>query len=146
MSAINEWFGYYNAIFRYIERTYGKAELDRYLDYLAKVPNRDVAETYRQGGLEAIQTRYVKNFTKDGDENSVASEMHGGELAIRVHCPAFYNSPAAEHPDRQAGPFLCECCKKLNAGILREAGFSLGVGQDHPGDCVWRIRKAGEPL
>lgn len=146
MSAINEWFGYYNAIFCYIERTYGKEERKRYLAYLARVPNADVAEAYRLGGLEAIRSRYERNFRKDGDEHSVVTETEGETLRMRVRCPAFYNAPAAGHRDRQAGPFLCECCKELNAGILREAGYDLTVEQEQPGDCAWRIRKAEETI
>lgn len=144
MSAINEWFGYYNAIFLYIERTYGREELERYLAYLAKVSNSDVSEAYRAGGLEAIKARYCKNFQKDGDEHSVAAQIEDGTLKMLVRCPAFYNSPAAAYPDRQVGAFLCECCKKLNAGILREAGYDLAVEQEHPGDCVWQVCKGEE--
>ena len=142
MSAINEWFGYYNAIFTYIERTYGQAELDNYLAYLAKVPNSDVSALYREGGLPAIEARHAANFRKDGDETSVSTERTDDTLTMRVHCPAFYASPEGAHPDRKVGPFLCACCKKLEGGILREAGYTLTVAQDAPGDCVWRVTKA----
>ena len=42
MSAINEWFGYYNAVFTHIHRTYGERELNLYLEHIAKVAYSDI--------------------------------------------------------------------------------------------------------
>ena len=139
MSAINEWFGYYNAVFTHIGRTYGEQELDLYLEHIAKVAYCDIIEAYKTGGLQEIRDHYVGNFKKDGDENTVASQLTEQALHLQVHCPAFYNSPPAVHPDRQVGPFFCDCCRKLNQQILKEAGFDLQVTLDCPGDCAWRI-------
>lgn len=146
MSAINEWFGYYNAVFTHIHRTYGEKELDLYLEHIAKVAYSDIIEIYKTGGLQAICDHYVNNFRKDGDEESVTAELTEQTLTMQVHCPAFYNSPPAVHPDRVVGPFFCQCCKKLNAGIMEEAGYTLQVTQECPGDCVWKIGKKGEFL
>lgn len=140
MSAINEWFGYYNAVFTHIHRTYGEQELNLYLEHIGKVAYSDIIKTYKSGGLKEIQDHYVGNFQKDGDESSVVSQLTEQVLRLQIRCPAFYNSPPAAHPDRQVGLFLCDCCKKLNQQILKEAGFNLQVTQDHPGDCVWTIQ------
>lgn len=139
MSAINEWFGYYNAVFAYIHNTYGEKELDLCLEHLAKEAYCDVIKLYQTGGLDAIRERYLGNFQKDGDETSAAAVLTEGQLTLQIHCPAFYASPPAIHPDRQVDAFFCSCCQKLNKGILRESGYSLQVEQQHVGDCRWCI-------
>lgn len=139
MSAINEWFGYYNAVFTHIHRTYGERELDLYLEHIAQVAYSDIIETYKTGGLQEIRKHYTGNFQKDGDENSVVSQLTDQTLRLQVRCPAFYNSPPAAHPDRKVGPFFCDCCRKLNQQILKEAGFDLQVTLDCPGDCAWTV-------
>ena len=101
MSAIGEWFGYYSAIFNYMEKTYGREELERYLDYIAKVPNCDISAQYREGGLDVIRARYEKNFRLDGDENTVHSVCDGESLQMQVRCPAYFNAPPSAHPARQ---------------------------------------------
>ena len=45
MSAINEWFGGYCCMFRYIGRTYGEQELHRYFTYLAQTAYGSGSET-----------------------------------------------------------------------------------------------------
>ena len=140
MSAINEWFGYYNAVFTHIRRTYGQQELELYLEHIGKVAYSDIIETYKSGGLKEIRDHYVGNFQKDGEENSVTSKLTEQTLCLQVRCPAFHNSPPAAHPDRQVGPFFCDCCRKLNQQILKESGFDLQLTQDCPGDCVWTIQ------
>lgn len=139
MSAINEWFGYYNAVFTHIHRTYGQKELELYLEHIAKVAYIDIVETYKTGGLQEICDHYVGNFKKDGDYQSVTAQLSEQMLCLQVRCPAFYNSPPAAHPDRKVGPFFCQCCRKLNQQILKEAGFDLQITQECPGDCHWAI-------
>lgn len=141
MSAINEWFGYQNAILLYMMRTYGEEELDRYLGYLAKTAYNDVTPVFRAEGLPVIERRYTANLKKDGDETSVTSELDHDTLTLRIRCPAFYHAAEERHPDRQCGPFYCDCCKKLETMILREAGYALTIDLLRCGDCVWTIRK-----
>lgn len=141
MSAIGEWFGYYSAIFNYMEKTYGREELERYLDYIAKVPNCDISAQYRAGGLDAIRARYEKNFRLDGDENTVRSVCDGESLQMQVRCPAYFNAPPSAHPARQITERFCDCCIRLNTGILREAGYALTVQKTGTGTCEWCIRK-----
>lgn len=144
MSAINEWFGGYSAIFRYIERTYGEKELDNYLAYLAREAYSDVTPVYREGGLEAVQARYVKNFRMDGGEEAVSSRLEDGALTMEVRCPAFHNAPKERHPDRQCGGFFCRCCQTLNARILAEAGYGLDVSMERCGDCIWTVKRVDD--
>ena len=120
--------------------------LDLYLEHIAKVAYCDITQIYKSGGLQAICDHYVDNFRKDGDEKSVTADLTEKELTMQVHCPAFHNSPPALHPDRIVGPFFCQCCQKLNKGILAESGYELQVEQTCPGDCAWKIGKKGESL
>lgn len=141
MSAINEWFGFYNAVFTHINRTYGEKEMKLYLEHIAKVAYSDIIETYKAGGLREICDHYVGNFRKDGDENTVTAQLTEHALTMQVRCPAFFNSPPSAHPDRVVGPFFCQCCKKLNTDILDYAGYDLQITQECPGDCVWKATK-----
>lgn len=141
MSAINEWFGYYNSIFAYIQRTYGQEELERYFDYLVNTPYSDVVESFRNGGLDAIRTRYTKNFIKDGDEHTVQAEQEGDTLTMHVRCPAYFNAPPVSSEDRQIGPFFCACCERLETGVLQAAGYELKIDRQDPAHCLWTIQK-----
>ena len=94
MSAIHEWFGYTQAIYTYIQRKYGPEELDRYFQYLAEEAYCDVTIQYRDGGLEAVRDRYVKNFRKDGDENSAAAEIQDNVLIMDVRLYPYRSSQA----------------------------------------------------
>ena len=139
MSAINEWFGYYNAIYTYIDRTYGTEELNRYFRYLARETYSDVTPGYRAGGLEAIRDRYMKNFIHDGDEYSVQAQIADSVLTMEILCPAYTHGVEVKHPDRQVGMFLCQCCEKLNKAVLEEAGYALDLQMKGCGRCRWRI-------
>lgn len=139
MSAVNEWFGYYNAVFTHIKRTYGEKEFELYLEHIAKVAYCDIIDSYKAGGLQEICNHYVTNFQKDGDENSVKAELTDQSLAMQVHCPAFYNCPPEGHPDRKVGSFFCQCCQKLNRNIMDHSGYNLQVTLESPGDCIWNF-------
>ena len=141
MSAINEWFGYYNAIFKYIRDTYGEGELDEYFKHLSRVAYSDVTAGYREGGLEAIAERYVSNFKKDGDGDSASAEIKDGELTIPVNCPAFTHGVETKSPYRRVDSELCGFCHTLNGDILAEAGYSLEHTYDGKGGCVFKITK-----
>ena len=140
MSAINEWFGYYNALFTHIREKYGDSELEEYFTYLAKEAYSDITPTFRDGGLAAISDRYVTNFKKDGDEGSATASITDGVLTITVKCPAFTHSVKVKHPDKQVGPFFCRCCKMLNTKILSEAGYKLEIIGEN-GECTYKIVK-----
>ena len=142
MSAINEWFGYYNAIFKYMRDTYGEEELGEYFKHLATVAYSDVTEGYREGGLSAIAERYVKNFRRDGDEGSASAEIADDTLIISVRCPAFTHGVEVKHPARRVDGELCGFCSQLNREILASAGYTLEHTYDREGNCSFKIRKA----
>lgn len=140
MSAINEWFGGYSQMFRYIERTYGKDELETFFDYLAKKAYSDVTPQYRDGGLSAIAERYVRNFHTDGGENAVRETLSEDNLVMEVQCPAYFCSPPSVHPDADVGPEYCDWCRRLNGKILKEAGYDLELLYDGCGHCRWKVQ------
>ena len=141
MSAINEWFGYYNAIFKYIRDTYGEEELDEYFKHLAKVAYSDVTATFRAEGLSAIAERYVTNFKKDGDEDSATADIKDGTLTLNVTCPAFTHGVEVKHPARRVDGELCGFCSRLNREVLSEAGYDLEHSYDGEGGCRFVIKK-----
>ena len=66
---------------KYVNKVGKTLENDRYFQYLAEEAYCDVTIQYRDGGLEAVRDRYVKNFRKDGDENSAAAEIQDNVLS-----------------------------------------------------------------
>lgn len=142
MSAIQEWFGGYGAMFRYLQRTYGEAELECFFDYLSKVAYSDITPQFRSGGLEAIEARYCKNFRMDGGENAVLSSRTEEKLTMKVNCPAYFNAPEPPHPDYETGPSYCGWCRRLNEKILQEAGYDLALSYDGCGHCRWEVKKS----
>ena len=84
-------------------------------------------------------------FRLDGDENTVRSVCDGESLQMQVRCPAYFNAPPSAHPARQITERFCDCCIRLNTGILREAGYALMVQKTGTGTCEWRIRKEENP-
>ena len=141
MSAINEWFGYYNALFTYIRDTYGAEELEEYFSHLAREAYSDVTPAYRDGGLEAIADRYLRNFKKDGDEFSAGAEIREDVLTMAIRCPAYTHGVEVKHPARRVGDFFCQCCQRLNRKILSEAGYELSVERGEGCYCEWNIKK-----
>jgi len=141
MSAIHEWFGYYHAMFRYLERTYGPAEMEEYFRYLAREAYSDVTERYREKGLEAVRDRYVANFRRDGDDSSATGTLEADVLTMEVRCPAFSHGTPAKHPDRAVTPDLCRYCRQLNEAILKEAGIDLQLQITAPGHCTWTCKQ-----
>ena len=141
MSAINEWFGIYNGLFKYVRDTYGEAELELYIKHLAKEAYSDVTPKFREGGLEAVMERYTSNFIKDGGENAVRAWICDGELTMEVNCPAFTEAVEVKHPSRQVDSELCGFCARLNSAILAEAGFSLSHTCNGCGRCVMVVKK-----
>lgn len=141
MSAINEWFGTTQALYLYVQRTYGQEELERYFCYLAEDTYSDVTAQYRNGGLEAIRDRYVKNFTKDGDADSARAQIQENVLTMQIHCPAYTHTEPSPHPDKNITPFFCQCCESLNTKILHQAGYALKLKKTACDRCEWKIRK-----
>ena len=141
MSAINEWFGIYNGIFKYIRDTYGEEELVTYFRHLAATAYSDVTPTFREGGLDAISDRYVTNFRKDGDENSATARIEDGTLTIEVTCPAFTHGVEVKHPSRQVDGELCGFCSALQTEVLAASGHTLCHTYDGKGKCIFKIQK-----
>lgn len=141
MSAIREWFGIYNMIFRHIKETFGDGELEEYLQYLGDTAYEDVSADFVKNGFSRISERYVGNFIKDGGEASAAAD--GDKLDIKVaQCPAFGYMLGSANPYDRPEEYYCQCCIKLNSRILSNAGYSLEVSDvDNDGRCRWKISK-----
>ena len=142
MSAINEWFGIYNGLCKYIRDTYGEEELAIYFKHLAKEAYSDVTPKFREGGLEAVRDRYVGNFIKDGGDGAATATIDDGILTIEVNCPAFTDAVDVKHPSRKVDGELCGFCHSLNLEVLDAAGYSFEHSYDGSGKCVFKIKKA----
>jgi hypothetical protein len=144
MSAIKEWFGIYNMLFRHMKETYGEQELRDYLDYLADTAYSDVSSSFKAKGLAQISERYTDNFIKDGGM-ALRSEENGILGISVISCPAYSYMLASRNPYDKPEQYYCDCCCRLNSRILSNSGYLLEVTDiSNNGKCVWKIEK--EPL
>lgn len=148
MSAIKEWFGIYNMLFRHMKETFGEQELREYLEYLADTVYADVSEDFAANGLVRISQRYIDNFIKDGgiasvDGGEAAVVSDNGTLSLRIDkCPAYGYMLTSENPYDKPEQYFCDCCSRLNSRILSNADCQLFITDiSRDGKCNWRIVK-----
>ena len=141
MSAVKEWFGAYNIVFRHIKETYGMEELDKYLAYIADEANSDISEGMRNKPPKESAKWFEKNFRKDGADITVKDT--DDMSAIIIHqCAAFDYMNHSENPFDKAEPYYCHCCQKINGGICENAGIRLdSTDVSHTGQCRWTFTK-----
>jgi hypothetical protein len=141
MSAIKEWFGIYNMIFRHLKNNYGEDELEDYLKYLGDKAYCDISAEYREKGIEWIKERYTENFKKDG--GTAIDSFADGIMKMEVEsCPAYGYMNASDNPYDKPEIYFCDCCVKLNKRILRNAGYLLEVSEcNNNGKCRWSVKK-----
>jgi hypothetical protein len=140
MSAIYEWFGIYNMIFRHIKTNFGDKELDEYINYIGDSAYDDISAGYKEHGLEKIRDRYKGNFIKDG--GNVTSSLEKENLSMNIECcPAFKYMLNSNNPFDKPEDYYCDCCIKLNKTILENAGYILDVSEcSRNGRCKWTIK------
>jgi hypothetical protein len=143
MSAIREWFGIYNMLFRHMKDTFGEDELKEYLKYLGDTAYKDVSDDFSINGLERICERYTANFVKDGGKASAS--MEGEKLVIGVdECPAFNYMLNSENPYDKPEEYYCDCCCRLQSRVLENAGYELDISDiNHQGSCKWTVLQKG---
>lgn len=144
MSAIREWFGIYNMMFRHIKDKFGEDELEEFLKQLGDTAYDDVSADFKTNGINQIRERYVSNFIKDGGKATAA--LAGEKLEIEVDaCPDYEYMLNSANPNDKPEQYYCECCKRLNSRILTNAGYALEVSDiDNHGRCRWMVIKERE--
>lgn len=140
MSAIKEWFGIYNMIFRHIKNIFGDDELDEYIKYIADTAYDDVSIEFERTGIKGIRDRYQSNFKKDGGE--VSSEVMEAQVKIDIDvCPAYKYMLDSNNPFDKPEKNFCDYCIKLNSQIISNAGCKLVVTDcDKNGKCKWTVK------
>lgn len=141
MSAVKEWFGGYNTIFRYIREKYGEEELDSYLCYIADEANSDISEKIKAGTLVEAADWFAGNFKKDGAGIDV-TDKDASTIIVVNHCAAYDFMNSSTNPYFKPDPGFCDCCVKLNKRICANAGIGLDVADvTKTGKCRWIFTK-----
>ncbi len=141
MSAVKEWFGAYNILFRHIRETYGEKELDRYLRYIADEANSDISAGMKDKTLREAAGWFEKNFEKDGAVFNV-SDSNGKVVLIMRQCAAYDYMNHSANPFDKAEDCYCDCCRRLNGRICENAGIRLEITDvNHCGKCRWTFSK-----
>lgn len=144
MSAIKEWFGIYNMLFRHMKETFGENELNEYLEYLGDTAYADVSADFAENGIERISERYMDNFIKDGGKAAATVDRNVLDIYIEA-CPAFEYMLASSNPYDKPEQYYCDCCRKLNYRILANAGYGLEVSDiSNSGSCRWKVVKGAD--
>lgn len=144
MSAVKEWFGGYNNLFRHIRETYGADELDRYIDYIADEANSDISEAMKNKPASEAAKWFTDNFTKDGADFSVAQTL-GGAVMTMNRCAAYEYMDHVDNPYEKGEAYYCDCCKRLNTRICVNAGVRLDMTDiDRHGKCRWTFAREGK--
>ncbi len=141
MSAVKEWFGGYNTIFRYMRDQFGAEVLDEYIRYIADDANSDISDKIRAGTLEEAADWFAANFRKD--EAGIEVSRGDGAVIIEVgNCAAYDFMNHSTNPYFKPDPDFCDCCVKLNRRICENAGISLEITDvSRSGLCRWTFSK-----
>jgi hypothetical protein len=146
MSAINEWFGIYNMIFRYIKNRYGEGELSTYVRDTAQKAYACISEGFREKGIDAVLEYYSVNFKKDGGTAETIKTADYIEFNIK-QCPAYKYMQNSENPYDRPERYYCSCCSDINRTLLENAGYELKIDDcDCEGSCRWTIIKSQPAL
>ena len=138
MSAGDFYFGI-NATFRFIHDTWGKDRLIDYWTSMAREYHGEVAERFREGGLEAVEEYWADYFANEpGGDVSVSRTPEGVEIDVR-DCPAIR---WLKEGGRDIVPYYCEHCLYTCTTIAEQSDmeFVLEGGQ---GTCRQRFSPKG---
>jgi hypothetical protein len=113
-----------NATFRFIHDTYGKDALVDYWESMAREYHADLAERFRDSGLEEVRRYWIDYFAHDpGGDVSVSRTEQGVELDVR-DCPAIRWLKVG---GREIVPYYCEHCRYVSTAIAEQAGMSFAL-------------------
>lgn len=119
MSAGDFYFAI-NATFRFIHDAYGKEALINYWTSMGREYYADVAERFRQGGLEEVQRYWADYFAQEpGGDVKVSLTDKGVEIDVR-DCPAIR---WLRNAGREIVPYYCEHCHYVSTAIAEQSGL-----------------------
>lgn len=132
MSAGDFYFAI-NATFRFIHDTWGKEALIDYWNNMAHEYHAEVAERFRQGGLQAVED-YWADYFADEPGGDVSVKLVPGENKVEIDvrdCPAIRWLKEGE---REIAPYYCEHCHYVSTAIAEQAGMGFDM-QGGNGTC-----------
>ena len=141
MSAVKEWFGAYNIVFRHIREAYGAKEMDRYLLFLADEANSDISLGMKDKPVKESANWFADNFKKDGALIDV-QDLDGGSVITVRQCAAYDYMNHSTNPFDKAEDYYCDCCARMNRRICENAGVRLDISDmNRCGQCRWIFSK-----
>ena len=126
--AAGDFYFAINATFRFIHDTWGKEALVDYWTSMAQEYHAEVADRFRQGGLEEAK-RYWADYFADEPGGDVSVDLTGKGVEIDVRdCPAIR---WLKDGGREIVPYYCEHCHYVSTAIAEQAdmAFRLEGGQ-----------------
>ena len=126
--AAGDFYFAINATFRFIHDTWGKEALVDYWTSMAQEYHAEVADCFRQGGLEEAKRYWAEYFVDEpGGDVSVDLTEKGVEIDVR-DCPAIR---WLKEGGREIVPYYCEHCHYVSTAIAEQAdmAFQLEGGQ-----------------
>ena len=141
MSAVKEWFGAYNIVFRHIRETYGPKELDKYLKFIADEANSDISDRMRDKPVKESVKWFAEQFRLDGADIAISESVAETVITVR-QCAAYDYMNHSTNPFDKAEEYYCDCCRKLNGRICENAGIRLDISDvNRCGQCRWTFSK-----
>jgi hypothetical protein len=111
-----------NATFRFIHDTWGKEALIDYWTSMANEYHAEVADRFREGGLEEVERYWADYFANEpGGDVSVSLTDKGVEIDVR-DCPAIRWLKDGE---REIVPYYCEHCHYVSTAIVEQADMAF---------------------
>jgi len=136
MNVHKDFHGGLNHILDYIYERYGKEEMVKFLERVAKEVYRPHIERLRAEGLKALADHWQKIFTIEGADFEL--ENTGVGLALKVNkCPAieYMNINNLTIFER-----FCDHTRIINDEICSQAGYKASVEYDQErGCCIQRF-------
>lgn len=111
-----------NATFKFIHDNWGKESLIEYWTSMANEYHAEIADRFREGGLEEVQHYWADYFADEpGGEVSVSLTEKNVEIDVR-DCPAIR---WLKNGERAIVPYYCEHCHYVSTAIAAQSDLTF---------------------
>lgn len=143
MISCTEFIWAYNELFKYIEHSHDRAEVDRLWEGISDDFLNNLRELVREKGTRGMQEYWTHTLTEEGALHTMTCT--DDDFAIHMHeCPSvalLHNGPAERYRD------YCKHCDTLYRRVIEPFGYEYHVEyiDEQRGECRLEIkRRQGE--
>ena len=139
MISANEFILFYNEIFKYIDKNFGKQEVEKLWDSIKNTYCIKLDDLVRKKGLKGMYEYFSKNLKEEGGRHHIT--LTTNEFIIDMHyCPSMgklLNTHVAPYED------YCGHCSALDKGIIEKYDFEFDyyIINRNKGECREHVRK-----